>query len=86
MSVFSKRGLIAQLSSDAGDGFSVSDARAAVDSLSVDWNEYAAESARQYLSMSGFSCKGLIEQLSSNAGDKYTVAEATYGARKAGAC
>lgn len=30
---------------------------AAVDSLSLDWNENAAKSARQYLEMTGFSCK-----------------------------
>jgi hypothetical protein len=86
MTGFSRDGLIQQLSSDAGDGYSVSDATAAVDSLSVDWNENAARSARQYLNMSGFSCKGLIQQLSSSAGDKYTVEQATYGARQAGAC
>lgn len=86
MTGFSRDGLIQQLSSEAGDGYSVSDATAAVDSLSVDWNENAAKSARQYLSMSGFSCNGLIEQLSSSAGDKYTVEQATYGARQAGAC
>lgn len=86
MTGFSRQGLIDQLSSDAGEGYSVSDATAAVDSLSVDWNENAARSARQYLQMTGFSCKGLIEQLSSSAGEKYTVAQATYGARQAGAC
>ena len=86
MSGFSRDGLIQQLSSDAGEGYSVSDATVAVDSLNVDWNENAARSARQYLEMSGFSCKGLIEQLSSSAGEKYTLAQATYGARQAGAC
>jgi hypothetical protein len=86
MTGFSRKGLIDQLSSDAGEGYSVADATAAVDSLSVDWNENAAKSARQYLSMSGFSCKGLIEQLSSSAGEKYTAEQATYGARQAGAC
>ncbi|WP_395611512.1 Ltp family lipoprotein [Allosphingosinicella sp.] len=86
MTGFSRNGLIQQLSSDAGDGYSISDATAAVDSLSVDWNENAARSARQYLEMSGFSCRGLIQQLSSSAGDKYTVAQATYGAHAAGAC
>jgi hypothetical protein len=86
MTGFSRKGLIHQLSSDAGEGYSVSDATAAVDSLNVDWNENAARSAKQYLEMTGFSCKGLIEQLSSSAGEKYTVAQATYGARQAGAC
>ncbi|MFD2578785.1 Ltp family lipoprotein [Novosphingobium colocasiae] len=69
---FSRRGLIEQLSSDAGDGYDVADATAAVDSLDVDWNEQAARSARQYLDISGFSCDGLIEQLSSSSGDQYT--------------
>ncbi len=86
MSGFSRDGLIQQLSSDAGDGYSTSDATAAVDSLNVNWDENAAKSASQYLSMSGFSCKGLVEQLSSDAGDKYTLEQATYGAREAGAC
>jgi|SRR6056297_3802014 len=83
---FSRNGLIEQLSSPYGDGYNVSDATIAVDSLSVDWNAQAVKSANQYLAMMGFSCKGLIEQLSSDAGDKYTVSQATYGARQAGAC
>lgn len=47
MTGFSRDGLIAQLSSDYGDGYAVADATAAVDSLDVDWNENAARSARQ---------------------------------------
>ena len=86
MQGFSRDGLIAQLSSPYGDGYSVADATAAVNSLSVDWNEQAARSAQQYLSMMGFSCNGLIEQLSSDAGEKYTNSQASYGARQAGAC
>jgi len=83
---FSRSGLIKQLSSDAGDGYSVADATVAVDHLNVDWNEQATRSAKQYLSMMGFSCSGLIEQLSSSAGDQYTMNQATHGARQAGAC
>lgn len=83
---FSRLGLIAQLSSEYGDGYSVSDATAAVDSMSVDWNVQAAKSAKNYLSISGFSCNGLIEQLSSEYGDKYTTSQASYGAQQAGAC
>jgi hypothetical protein len=86
MTGFSRAGLIEQLSSDAGDGYSVADATAAVDSLNADWNENAARSAKAYLDMTGFSCNGLIEQLSSSAGDRYTKSQATYGARQAGAC
>ncbi|MDF1720480.1 MAG: Ltp family lipoprotein [Minwuia sp.] len=83
---FSRDGLIEQLSSPYGDGYSRADATAAVNSLAVDWNEQAARSAEQYLSIMGFSCNGLIAQLSSDAGSKFTTSEATYGARKAGAC
>ncbi|BBG69036.1 hypothetical protein DX900_06195 [Serratia marcescens] len=83
---FSRDGLIQQLSSDAGDGYEISDATVAVDSLNIDWNQEAVKSAKQYLSMMGFSCKGLIHQLSSSAGDKYTVDQATYGAKQAGGC
>ena len=86
MQGFSRDGLIQQLSSDYGDGYTVSDATVAVDSLNNDWNKEAVRSAKQYLSMQGFSCNGLIEQLSSSYGDKYTVSQATYGARQAGAC
>jgi hypothetical protein len=86
MTGFSRDGLIDQLSSDAGEGYSVADATAAVDSLNVDWKENAARSAKEYLNITGFSCKRLIEQLSSSAGSKYTLEQATYGAHAAGAC
>jgi len=86
MTGFSRVGLIGQLSSSYGDGYSVVDATVAVDSLSVNWNEQAVRSAKEYLSMMGFSCNGLINQLSSGAGDKYSVSQATYGAQQAGAC
>lgn len=86
MTGFSRNGLIAQLSSDYGGGYSVADATVAVDSLNTDWNKQAVRSAKQYLDMQGFSCKGLIRQLSSSVAGKYTVSEATYGAKQAGAC
>lgn len=83
---FSRNGLISQLSSEYGDGYSVADATAAVDSMRTDWNQQAVKSAKQYLSIQGFSCNGLIDQLSSAYGDKYTKSQATYGAQQAGAC
>lgn len=86
ISGFSRRGLIDQLSSEYGDRYSVGDATAAVDSLTVNWNEQATRSALAYLKISGFSCQGLIEQLSSEHGDKYTAEQATFGVRSAGAC
>lgn len=86
ISGFSRIRLIGQLSSDYGDGYNVTDATIAVDSLNIDWSKQAVRSAKQYLSISGFSCKGLINQLSSSAGDKYTDSQANYGAQLAGAC
>jgi hypothetical protein len=80
---FSRGGLIQQLSSSAGDGYSVADATYAVDALTVDWKEQAYKAAKNYLSISSFSRAGLIQQLESSAGDKYTHAQAVYGADKA---
>jgi Host cell surface-exposed lipoprotein len=85
-SAFSKQGLIDQLDSSAGGGFSASDATAAVDSLNTNWNSEAVQSAKQYLQTSSFSCQDLTQQLSSSAGAGFTPAQATYGATKAGAC
>ena len=83
---FSRRGLIQQLSSSAGSGYTVADATVAVDSLHIDWDKEAVKSAKEYLSIQGFSCRGLIQQLSSSAGSGYTVSQATYGAQQTGAC
>lgn len=83
---FSREGLIKQLSSEYGSGYSLNDATSAVDSLNVDWDEQAVKSARSYLRSSGFSCDGLIKQLSSSAGSNFTMSQATYGAQQAGAC
>jgi hypothetical protein len=83
---FSKVGLIEQLSSDFGDQYERRDARIAVESLNVDWNEQAVRSAEQYLELQGFSCQGLVDQLSSNYGDRYTESQARYGASRTNAC
>ncbi len=84
---FSQQGLINQLSGPGGDGFSVADATAAVDSLNVNWNAQAVDDANNYNStVGGFSCSGMIQQLSGPGGDGFTVAQATYGATQAGDC
>jgi Host cell surface-exposed lipoprotein len=83
---FSKQGLIDQLDSSYGDGYSVSVATAAVNSLNVNWYAEAVRSARDYLRNESFSCQGIIQQLSSSFGDKYTLAQARYAARKVGLC
>ena len=83
---FSQQGLIDQLDSSAGSGYSVNDATVAVDSLTVDWNAEAVQAAKEYLKTQAFSCSDLIQQLDSSAGDQYTVAQATYGAQQAEGC
>jgi hypothetical protein len=83
---FSKQGLIDQLSSSAGDGYSLQDAAVAVDSLQVNWDAQAVRAAKNYLQQSSFSCQGLVQQLDSSAGDRYTDAEAQYAASKVGLC
>lgn len=82
-SPFSRKGLIRQLSSDVGGGFSVADATYAVDALNTDYNEQAYKAAKNYLSISPFSRKSLIRQLSSDVADGYTTKQATFGADKA---
>ena len=86
LSGFSRQGLIDQLSSEYGDQFSVEDATAAVDSLTVDWNAEATESAQSYTELQGFSCQGLIDQLSSEYGSQFTSAQAAFGAASVGLC
>jgi hypothetical protein len=83
---FSQQGLIDQLDSSAGGGYSVNDATVAVDSLTVNWNAEAEQAAKAYLQTQPFSCADLIQQLDSSAGDQFTVAQATYGAQQAGDC
>ena len=78
MSGFSRKGLIQQLSSSAGEGFSKADATFAADHVDVNWKDEAVESAQSYLDMSSFSRDGLIEQLSSSAGEGFTLAQAQY--------
>jgi hypothetical protein len=81
---FSRDGLIRQLSSDYGDGYSAADATYAADHVKVDYKEQAAKAAKNYLDISPFSRSGMITQLTSSAGDQYTQEQAEYGATKAG--
>jgi hypothetical protein len=81
---FSRKGLIRQLSSDAGEGYPVKLATRVVDSLHVDWKEQAYLSAKSYLEYDSFSRNGLIRQLESDAGEGFSHAQAVYGVTKAG--
>jgi len=84
MQAFSRKGLIKQLSSKAGDQFPEKVAVAAVDSLHVDWNEQAAKAAKGYLELQPMSKKELTWQLESDAGDGFTHAQAVYGVGHSG--
>lgn len=81
---FSRTGLIQQLSSSAGEGFSLDDATYGVDATHTDWNAQACLSAKSYLKNEPFSHEGLVEQLSSDAGEAFTPDEAEYGVTCAG--
>lgn len=81
---FSHDGLIQQLSSEYGDGYSKADAAYAADHVDVDYKEQAVKAAKNYLDISPFSRSGMVEQLSSEYGDQYTREQAEYGATKAG--
>jgi hypothetical protein len=76
----SKAGLIQQLSSPAGDGYSKADATYAANHVKADWNAEAVEAANNYMEIMPMSRTALIKQLSSSAGDKFTKAEATKAA------
>lgn len=83
---FSRTGLIQQLSSSAGDGYTQGVATFAVDELKVNWNAQAVLAAKAYLQTSTFSCTELVQQLDSAAGSQFTVAQAEYGAKQVGIC
>lgn len=84
---FSKAGLYQQLHSSAGEGFSASLARFAVDHVKVNWDHQAVLSARGYMSMQpGWSCASLVQQLSSSYGEGFTLSQAQYAARVVGVC
>ena len=76
---FSEQGLLQQLTSSAGNGFSKSDAAYAINYLNPNWDQQAVNAAKGYLSMGqGFSEQGLLQQLTSSAGNGFTQAQAEY--------
>lgn len=76
---FSREGLIEQLEYE---GYSNSEATAAVDSMVVDWNAQAAGSARNYLNVfPDFTRTEMIDQLEY---EGYTYSQAVYGADSVG--
>jgi hypothetical protein len=86
MSGMSRRGLIHQLTAEAGEGYKRKDAVFAINHLdpAPNWKKEAVQSAKSYLDTGSMSRAGLIQQLSSNAGEKFTRAQAEYAADKVG--
>jgi hypothetical protein len=76
---FSRAGLIDQLTSSYGEGFSHADAVWGVNHAHANWNAEAVQAAKSYLSTGHFSRAGLIDQLQSAYGEHFTHAQAVYG-------
>jgi len=81
---FSKQGLIDQLDSKYGEGFSKAVSTYAVNHIRVSWNAQAVRSAKSYLRFEHFSRAGLIDQLQSPYGAQFTHAQAVYAANHVG--
>lgn len=82
---FSYQGLLDQLTSDYGSGFSKKDATAAIKSLNPNWKKQAVISAKAYLKSGiGFSRDSLLDQLTSAYGGQFTTAQAKYAVKKVG--
>jgi len=81
---FSDQGLLQQLTSSAGSGFTESQAEYAINSVNPDWDAQAVDAAKGYMQMGGFSQASLIQQLTSSAGNGFTQAQAEYAASQVG--
>jgi hypothetical protein len=81
---FSKQGLIDQLDSKYGEGYSKAVATYAVNHIRVNWYYQAVRSAKSYLRYMHFSRSGLIQQLHSPYGAKFTYGQAVYAANQVG--
>ena len=81
---FSYEGLLNQLTSSAGGGFTEAQAEYAVNDLHPDWDAQAVEAAKGYMQIGGFSRASLIQQLTSTAGSGFTEAQAEYAAGQVG--
>ncbi|HEU5392657.1 MAG TPA: Ltp family lipoprotein [Streptosporangiaceae bacterium] len=81
---FSEQGLLQQLTSSAGSGFTQAQAEYAINHSHPDWDAQAVDAAKGYMQMGGFSRASLIEQLTSSAGNGFTQAQAEYAASKVG--
>jgi len=76
---FSRAGLIRQLTSSYGEGFSRADAVWGVNHAHANWYREAVQAAKSYLKTGSFSRAALIQQLESPYGEQFTHAQAVYG-------
>ncbi|MBZ8177577.1 hypothetical protein GP475_01630 [Corynebacterium poyangense] len=74
----SKAGVYRQLTSEAGESFSLEAAQYAVDNLDADYNKAALEKAKTYQDQMSMSRDRIYEQLTSEFGEKFTPEEAQY--------
>jgi len=81
---FSYEGLLQQLTSSSGSGFTQAQAEFAINYVKPDWNQQAVEAAKGYLKLGGFSRDSLIQQLTSSAGSGFTQAQAEYAVNQVG--
>ena len=81
---FSEQGLLKQLTSSAGNGFTEAQAEYAINNLHPDWDAQAVDAAKGYLQIGGFSRASLIQQLTSSYGSGFTEAQAEYAASQVG--
>jgi hypothetical protein len=81
---FSDQGLLQQLTSSAGNGFTEAQAEYAINSLHPDWDAQAVDAAKGYMQTGGFSRSSLIQQLTSSYGSGFTESQAEYAASQVG--
>jgi hypothetical protein len=81
---FSDQGLLQQITSSAGNGFTQAQAEYAINDLHPDWDAQAVDAAKGYMQIGGFSQASLIQQLTSSAGNGFTQAQAEYAASNVG--
>jgi hypothetical protein len=81
---FSDQGLLKQLTSSAGSGFTEAQAEYAINHLQPNWDAQAVDAAKGYMQIGGFSRATLIQQLTSSYGSGFTEAQAEYAASQVG--
>jgi hypothetical protein len=80
---FSEQGLLQQLTSNAGNGFTESQAEYAINYLHPNWDAQAVDAAKGYLGDGeGFSSSSLLQQLTSSYGGGFTEAQGEYAVNK----